>query len=118
MAPRYLKNIEYYTNDNNDFEYELETHLGEIVTVFTTSGGVSGSGFTGVLLSVKPSYIKLISQIGPPPSLIIGNHHNTNKYNRSTNRSNRDKTNIYSIMSGSAMIIPIDKIVSLAYNML
>lgn len=115
MSPRYLTNINYCTNEDYSFECELEKHLGETVTVFTTSGGESGSGFTGILLYVNQSYIKLISQIGPPPSLIVNNQHDTNK---SINKSNRDKNkaNIYSIARGTGVIIPLDKIVSFVYN--
>lgn len=42
--------------------------IGETVTIFTTSGGVSGCGFTGVVLSVNACYVRLITEQGTPPS--------------------------------------------------
>lgn len=51
----------------------LADFIGETVTIFTTSGGQSGSGFTGVVLSVNAVFVRLITRIGPPPSCAIGN---------------------------------------------
>ena len=45
---------------------------GQTVTIFTTSGGLSGSGFTGVLASICNGTIKLITDIGAPPSCPVG----------------------------------------------
>jgi len=39
-------------------------HIGQTVTIFTTSGGLSGSGFTGVLLSVDCNCVRLLADIG------------------------------------------------------
>ena len=39
-------------------------HIGQTVTVFTTSGGLSGSGFTGVLLTVDCNCVRLLADIG------------------------------------------------------
>src|SRR5690606_21298047 len=36
-------------------------------------GGQSGAGFTGVVLSVNPVYVRLITRIGPPPGCALGN---------------------------------------------
>lgn len=43
-------------------------YIGETVTIFTTSGGVSGCGFTGVVLSVNSCYVRLITEQGSAPS--------------------------------------------------
>ena len=51
----------------------LSKYIGETVTIFTSSGGESGSGFTGVILSVNASFVRLISRIGPPPGCSLGN---------------------------------------------
>ena len=37
-------------------------HIGQTVTIFTTSGGLSGSGFTGVLLSVDCNCVRLLAE--------------------------------------------------------
>lgn len=42
--------------------------IGETVTIFTTSGGVSGCGFTGVVLSVNQCFVRIITEQGNPPS--------------------------------------------------
>lgn len=51
----------------------LANWIGTTVTIFTSSGGESGSGFTGVLLSVNEIFVRLISRIGPPPGCSLGN---------------------------------------------
>lgn len=53
-------------------EASLARYIGETVTIFTTSGGLSGSGFTGVLLAVTCDYVKLITQIAAPPACPLG----------------------------------------------
>ena len=47
-------------------------YIGQTVTIFTTSGGLSGSGFTGVLISADSRVIRLICDIGAPPACPIG----------------------------------------------
>lgn len=42
----------------------LLRYVGQTVTIFTTSGGLSGCGFTGVLASVCGPTVKLITDIG------------------------------------------------------
>lgn len=51
----------------------LDNYIGETVTIFTTSGGQSGAGFTGVILSVNKVFVRLITRIGPPPGCSLGN---------------------------------------------
>lgn len=50
----------------------LSRYIGQTVTIFTTSGGCSGSGFTGVLAAVTENYVKLITNIGAAPSCPLG----------------------------------------------
>ncbi len=47
-------------------------YVGQTVTIFTTSGGLSGSGFTGVLLTVDCNVVRLLCDIGAPPACPIG----------------------------------------------
>jgi hypothetical protein len=56
-----------------NFAQLLSKYIGETVTIFTKSGGESGSGFTGVILSVNPCFVRLITRIGPPPGCALGN---------------------------------------------
>jgi len=50
----------------------LLRYVGQTVTIFTTSGGLSGSGFTGVLAGTHNGCIRLITDIGAPPACPVG----------------------------------------------
>ena len=56
-----------------NFAALLANYIGETVTIFTSSGGQSGAGFTGVVLAVNPVFVRLITRIGPPPGCALGN---------------------------------------------
>ena len=43
---------------------DMARFVGRTVTVFTTSGGISGGGFTGVLACVDDRVVRLITRIG------------------------------------------------------
>lgn len=62
-------------NGNNGFSFvgHLARHIGQTVTIFTTSGGQSGRGFTGLLASVNNRFVRLIVQIGSAPGCALGN---------------------------------------------
>ena len=47
-------------------------NIGRTVTIFTRSGGISGSGFTGVLLSADRDCIRLLCDVGAPPACPVG----------------------------------------------
>lgn len=51
----------------------LADYIGETVTIFTSSGGQSGSGFTGVVMAVNEVFVRLLTRIGPPPGCSLGN---------------------------------------------
>lgn len=53
---------------NTSLARHMCEYIGETVTIFTTSGGVSGCGFTGVVLSVNACYVRLITEQGTPPT--------------------------------------------------
>ncbi|MCL2171983.1 MAG: hypothetical protein FWB71_07465 [Defluviitaleaceae bacterium] len=59
-------------NWSNCLLESLCENLGKTVTIFTTSGGLSGSGFTGVLLSADREVVRLLVCIGEPPACPIG----------------------------------------------
>lgn len=73
-------------SDNAEFccDVKLAEHLrdeiGETVTIFTESGGMSGCGFTGVVLKVNPCFIRLTTCIGPAPACALGNGCSRNSY--------------------------------------
>ncbi len=88
---------------------ELHRYIGQTVTIFTTSGGASGCGFTGVLLFVSPCFVTLVDRFGTPP---------TNPMGESTVCDRREPRNqgdcYYSV--GSVCDIPVDKIASFCHN--
>ncbi len=88
----------------------LTRYIGQTVTIFTTSGGCSGSGFTGVLASVNENYVKLITNIGAAPSCPIGS--NCTGYGYSYPNQNCYGYN----WLGSVTEIPICKIASFTHN--
>ncbi len=50
----------------------MACYIGQTVTIFTTSGGLSGSGFTGVLISADCNCVRLLCDIGAGPACPIG----------------------------------------------
>ncbi len=46
-------------------------YIGQTVTIFTTSGGLSGSGFTGVLISADHNVVRLLSDIGAYHTVLV-----------------------------------------------
>lgn len=86
----------------------MSCHIGKTITVYTTSGGASGCGFTGVLASVTCDCIRLITDIGEAPACSIGSSCCKNRYNN----YNRCKCNNYNYTNsnnwlGSVTDIPI-----------
>jgi len=50
----------------------MARYIGQTVTIFTKSGGLSGNGFTGVLAGICDGCVKLITDIGAPPACPLG----------------------------------------------
>ena len=51
---------------------DLCRFIGQTITIFTESGGLSGSGFTGVLMSADCDCIRLLTDFGLAPACPIG----------------------------------------------
>ena len=107
---------------NESLIEHLSRFVGKTVTIFTTSGGASGCGFTGVLLFVNPCFVRLVIRQGASPSNPLsksicgemsgedngmmpgcGMHHKKNHHEED-------------FMVGSVCDIPIDKIASFCHN--
>lgn len=120
---------------SDNFVEHLSRFVGETVTIFTTSGGQSGSGFTGVILFVNPCFVRLITAIGPAPGCALGNACNNRRgYNRKGCCDDRNDGNYSSYNDdcygrgsddfyggrynsvGSVTDIPLDKIASFVHN--
>jgi hypothetical protein len=90
----------------------LQDSIGETVTIFTTSGGDSGSGFTGVILSVNPCFVRLVTHIGPAPGCALGNA--CCGYGGYGNAGYGNVGNVRTV--GSVTDIPLDRIVAVVSN--
>lgn len=105
-------------NDERDIQGELERFIGRTVTIFTTSGGESGEGFTGVLLSVD-NFVRLLITIGPAPSCALGNSCDrftteTDEERSSDRRRSSRRRAIRNL--GAVVDIPINRIASFVHN--
>lgn len=89
------------------FLEHINRYIGQTVTIFTTSGGVSGCGFTGVLYISNPCYVTLRTQQGTPPSCPLGS---------SCCKQFKDGKEIPVFTVGSVCEIPIDKIASFCHT--
>ena len=89
------------------FAEHLQEFVGETVTIFTTSGGQSGCGFTGVIIKVNSCFCRLITRIGRAPACALGNSCNGRNMNGYGNGYNP---------LGSVLDIPIDRIASFVPN--
>jgi hypothetical protein len=104
---------------------DLARHIGQTVTIFTTSGGESGRGFTGVLASVNCDFARLVTQLGSAPGCALGSccddrdHHRDCDRDRDRDRDNdrdRDRFDCRGNTLGSLVDIPIDKIAAFVHN--
>jgi hypothetical protein len=119
-----------YGNLGESFLRHLTEFIGETVIIFTTSGGVSGCGFTGVLTAVNCDYVRLVTQQSTSPTCPINNSpccgelgntlgnnfNNNNDYDECNANGgyNRRPYPIYTV--GSVCDIPIDKIAAFCHN--
>ncbi len=95
---------------NEFFINHIRKFIGETVTIFTTSGGESGSGFTGVVLAVNCDFVRLVIQRGSAPSNPLGMRNNNDECNG--RKKDRDCCN----RVGAVVDIPIDRIASFVHN--
>ncbi|HOQ37027.1 MAG TPA: hypothetical protein PK033_04165 [Acetivibrio sp.] len=101
--------------NNVSFSFHISNYIGETVTLFVESGGMTGTGFTGILLYANEVYVKLLTSIAPAPFCPLGNPciFNFSYFIRNPNpyvNSMRDM--------GAVVIIPVNKIVSFVHNII
>lgn len=122
-----------YSN-NATFAKHLCNFIGETVIIFTTSGGLSGCGFTGVILSVNCDFVRLDSREGSAPSCpLVGslcsdydncNNNNNNNdcggnnydYNNCSDNNDWDRDKDRRREVGAVCDIPIDSIAAFCHN--
>lgn len=110
-------------NNDTSLVRHIDRFTGETVTIFTTSGGVSGCGFTGVILSVNSCFVRLVTEQGMAPSNplaenICGDFDNGDDpgcrgYNGRGGKGNHNGNHR---VVGSVCDIPIDRIAAFCHN--
>jgi hypothetical protein len=110
----------------NNFYQSIKNHIGQTVTIFTTSGGQSGSGFTGVIMGVERNFVRLLTQIGPGPGCALGNEccedpclniqPNLQSNILLTHAPEDSKLNYNKFSLGSEVIIPLNTIAAFVHN--
>ncbi len=110
-----------FNEDRND----LFSNVGRLVTIFTQSGGESGSGFTGLLIEANCRFIKLITSLPSAPRHPFGVE--ADRFDRDRDRDDRghgcfrnrdrfDRRDRDHSRFGTIIIIPVNKIVSYVFN--
>ena len=100
----------------------INEFVGETVTIFTTSGGISGCGFTGVVLSVNPCFVRLVTEQGMAPTNplaenICGDLNNAgDERGMNAARGWHGKDRGHHRVAGSVCDIPIDRIAAFCHN--
>lgn len=97
----------------------MRRYISETVTIFTTSGGPTGCGFTGVILSVNSRFVRLLTDMGAPPAFPLADSFCTEPENGPGPRGGlvpgRGHEHPYRSF-GSVCDIPIDRIVAFCHN--
>ncbi len=101
-----MSNNSFGIFENQDFVQHLCHFVGQTVTIFTTSGGASGCGFTGILMSVNNCFVRLTTDQGTAPANPLSQHICP------CTRDDRPQHNTV----GSVCDIPIDKIAAFCHN--
>lgn len=92
---------------------DLCRYIGQTVTVFTTSGGYSGAGFTGVLVSVSECAVRLLVSAGEAPACPIGSSCSGMPYG---NSYNYNYGGYGGNPLGAIVVIPTNSIAAFTHN--
>lgn len=105
-----------------NFVDHISRFMGEVVTIYTTSGGDSGRGFTGVLLGANRNFIRLLTRIGPAPACALGSCCDRGRDRDGNNigdfGDNQGRPSCRFSNTGSVVDIPVDRIASFVHNTL
>jgi hypothetical protein len=113
---------------NTSLLRHISRFVGETVTIFTTSGGASGCGFTGIVLAVNPCFVRLVTDLGAAPSNplaenICGDFDDGSSHGGrgcGDNGSGRERERVRdkrsTRMVGSVCDIPVDRIAAFCHN--
>lgn len=91
-----------------DWLCDVHRYIGQTVTIFTTSGGLSGGGFTGVLVSVNDCSVRLLVSAGNAPACAVGSSCGA--------PPNHNNSNFCGHALGAIVVIPICSIAAFTHN--
>lgn len=113
---------------NMDLIRELSRFIGETVTIYTTSGGESGRGFTGVLIGISSDpFVRLLTDIGPAPACALGSCCDKGRSREDFDEDDEDfededrgrrRIDCRGRNTGSIVDIPINRIAAFVHNTL
>ena len=92
-----------------EIEKILRRNLGRVVTVYTETGGMAGRGFTGLVAMIKDGTVKFITSIPSAPFEKFSRHERCDR-DCNFNLCEHCRNSHF----GSALIIPICKIVAVS----
>ncbi|MBE6823181.1 MAG: hypothetical protein E7518_08835 [Ruminococcaceae bacterium] len=90
---------------SDDAFKDLKKNLGRVVTVFTSSGGCTGRGFTGLLVEANDEFIKLVTSLPSAPRHPLG-----------LDSANWLGSDSCTGRLGTSCVIPTNQIVCYAFN--
>jgi len=101
---------------NQNLLNHMSKFIGQTVTIFTSSGGPSGCGFTGMLMSVNPCFVRLSTHPGSAPTNPLSQSvcSRIGEEFGASSRPNLPGHTTFTL--GSVCDIPVDKIVSFCHN--
>ncbi len=104
----------------NVYTENLVEHLanftGQTVTIYTTSGGESGCGITGVVIMCNPCFVRLVTCIGPAPCCSLGSACNSSHCPCFCNGFRPNNRCGFVSNVGSVADIPVDRIAAFVHN--
>lgn len=100
------------------FVRHIDRFIGKTVTIFTTSGGASGCGFTGVILSVNRCFVRLVTDFGAAPANPLAENISGSTEIIDPNGRGCSGTRGHgrSRAVGSVVDIPVDRIAAFCHN--
>lgn len=113
----------------DSFIRNMSRFIGETVTIYTTSGGESGRGFTGVLIGIsRDPFVRLLTEIGSAPGCALGSccdvddnfgdeDFEDEDFEESTG-GNRRRFDCGRRTAGAVVDIPVDRIAAFVHNAL
>lgn len=109
---------------NASFLEYMSEFIGDTVTIFTTSGGASGFGFTGVILSVNSDYVRLmiepgLAPVSPLADNVLAELESSGRTSSTTGRiGNIGRIHEGSSINpvGSVVDIPVDRITAFTHH--